>query len=214
MITFVVGLTAGLSVIGADLFLGRFSQTIPLALAQKLRRDFRIFIPLCWLGAHLWFVLVEDRGRLTENLIGGLSVYGCLLVTLAFVGYEVIAMRPHSLAAIDALAATAVASESVARIGCAIALDHPGREIAPGVPHNLGLYELGWSLTLAFMAMFRGRAVPGFFTALALGSYAALRLGLDHFRETPMRSTPLVASSLTVCAVGFVAAALMRQKAR
>jgi phosphatidylglycerol:prolipoprotein diacylglycerol transferase len=85
-----------------------------------------------------------------------------------------------------------------ARLGCFVVHDHPGIESdlflavanynGEGIArHDLGLYEVLWSLVMTPVVLWLGRTPRplGFFTALVPIAYATVRFGLDFLRETP-----------------------------
>jgi phosphatidylglycerol:prolipoprotein diacylglycerol transferase len=99
---------------------------------------------------------------------------------------------------LDALAYGLAPAWIVARFGCVLVHDHPGRlttfplavahpDAPPGIGrHDLGLYEVGVAivLTVVMRAMARRATPRGMAAAAFLGIYAAARLGLDVLRAT------------------------------
>lgn len=110
-----------------------------------------------------------------------------------------------------------------ARLGCFVVHDHPGRVsdfflavdnyAGRGLPrHDLGLYEVLWSLPVAalFYALNRRSQRPGVYLALALLLYGPVRFALDFLRATPIDGgdvryfglTPAQYASLLLTLVG------------
>ncbi|MDH5675501.1 MAG: prolipoprotein diacylglyceryl transferase [Myxococcales bacterium] len=86
-----------------------------------------------------------------------------------------------------------------ARMGCFVVHDHPGIETdfflavdnyyGQGVArHDLGLYEVLWSLFMTPLVLWLDRTPRplGFFTALVPIAYASVRFFLDYLREIPV----------------------------
>lgn len=84
------------------------------------------------------------------------------------------------------------------RMGCFVVHDHPGvvsdfflavdNYHGQGVPrHDLGLYEVIWSIVMMPTVLLLGRKPRpwGFFIAFVVLAYAPLRFFLDFLRETP-----------------------------
>lgn len=123
-----------------------------------------------------------------------------------------------------------------ARMGCFVVHDHPGIESEfvlavanynqQGIArHDLGLYEVLWSVAMTPVVLWLGR-VPrplGFFAALVPIAYASVRFFLDFLRETQEHGgdvryfglTPGHYASILMLVIGLgVAARVARAPAR
>jgi len=94
---------------------------------------------------------------------------------------------------LEALLFGLVPAWAVARLGCTIAFDHPGRttdfilgmaDMEGVVRHNLGFYEMLWTIVLALLLYgFKNyRPFPGFSFTLIFLSYSIVRFYLDSLR--------------------------------
>ena len=104
------------------------------------------------------------------------------------------------------------------RTGCFITHDHPGRVTdfflavdnyrGAGEPrHDLGLYEVFWSIAVVALFLFlaRTRRRPGFYMALFCLLYAPVRFGLDFLRATPEHGGDIRYAGLTPGQYGSIA---------
>ncbi len=111
-----------------------------------------------------------------------------------FLGIKKIGIRQYA----DALVFGLVPAWIVARLGCTLTHDHPGKlsefflavRYPGGSRHDLGFYELLFAsvLTIVLVAAASHRPFPGFHTALVLLLYSPVRFFLDFLRveELPM----------------------------
>jgi phosphatidylglycerol:prolipoprotein diacylglycerol transferase len=152
-------------------------------------------------GGHLVHLLAYHPEELTDGwallrLGDGLSSIGGLAGGVAGALLALRGRRPGLTAYGDALALGLAPGWALARVGCALVHDHPGRLTSvpwavdlPGGPrHDLGAYEAAWLglLTLLLVALrrrpaWRSRLLP----TLAVG-YGAVRFLLDFWRATDL----------------------------
>jgi phosphatidylglycerol:prolipoprotein diacylglycerol transferase len=90
------------------------------------------------------------------------------------------------------------------RLGCTVAFDHPGfetdfllamdypgdgKDVGPGLRHNLGFYEAIWSVVMAafFFTQRHVTHFKGWFVAVFVLTYMPFRFGLDFLRAVDER---------------------------
>jgi phosphatidylglycerol:prolipoprotein diacylglycerol transferase len=108
---------------------------------------------------------------------------------------------------------------AVARAGCFVSHDHPGVASSfvlavaypDGPRHNLGFYEMLWSLVIAAVLHLlpRRRRFVGFYTALVLCLYAPARFLLDFLRTADRRYLGLTAAQYLCWVMVAIAAVLI-----
>lgn len=165
----------------------------------------------------------------------GLSSFGGFFGgTLAAIWFSR-ARRFSLLALADLFCFTLPFAWIFARMGCFVVHDHPGIESdfflavadynREGVArHDLGLYEVIWSLVMTPLVLWLGRAPRplGFFAALVPTAYASVRFCLDFLRETPIHGgdvrylgfTPGQYASLAMLIAGLCVAAYVASRSR
>ncbi len=152
-----------------------------------------------FIGAHLFWTVFYNPGLIVERPIilllvwKGISSYGgffggALGAYLCLRGKKV-----PVLGYIESLLFGLVPAWVVARMGCTVVFDHPGRKTgfilgmadrAGVVRHNLGFYEMIWTLFIClFLYGFRKqRLFEGFHIALVIFLYAPMRIFFDGLR--------------------------------
>lgn len=168
-----------------------------------------------FVAAHLFDVLLYTPERLSSDPLlllriwDGISSFGGFAGGAAGAIYYLarVARVPVSPYA-DVIAYAFTAAWIFGRLGCTVAYDHPGivtafplampytgALVSPGLRHNLGFYELLWTLGLFAFFYIRRRKHhrPGFYVSLALLVYTPFRLLLDFLRDGEVRYAGLTA---------------------
>jgi phosphatidylglycerol:prolipoprotein diacylglycerol transferase len=181
-------------------------------------------------GAHALEVLayyperLVERGPLTLLAVWeGLSSFG------GFIGGALglyLFCRRYSLSFLahgDALMFGLAPGWAIARAGCFVAHDHPGVASSfvlavaypDGPRHNLGLYEMLWSLCIAAVLHLlpRKKRFVGFYITLVLCLYAPARFLLDFLRTGDRRYLGLTAAQY-LCGVMVAIAAYLIVRGR
>jgi phosphatidylglycerol:prolipoprotein diacylglycerol transferase len=149
--------------------------------------------------SHLFWAILYNHNLLRQNPIlllmiwKGISSYGGFFGG-AFGGWLYFRRRKiPSLPYLEAMLFGLVPAWAVARLGCTIAFDHPGRltgfflGMADGtgvIRHNLGFYEMLWTVVLAGVLYLSGNYRPfgGFHICLIFILYAPVRFYFDSLR--------------------------------
>jgi phosphatidylglycerol:prolipoprotein diacylglycerol transferase len=188
-----------------------------------------------FIGAHLVDRFVYFPGRTFADPISilrfwdGLSSFGGFLG--AIVGARLFVRRMNLGATtwrfLDAIAYCFPFGWIFGRMGCTVALDHPGKPTnfflgehnRNGVViHNLGLEEMLFTVVLAVLFYFLGKKkrYPGFFLGLLPLVYAPVRFILDFSRTVDVRYgglTPGQWGSLGLAAIGLFILNVFKRRA-
>jgi phosphatidylglycerol:prolipoprotein diacylglycerol transferase len=189
-----------------------------------------------FLGAHAFDLMFYHPHRVLEDPLvivriwDGISSFGGFFGAVAG---AFLYRRRHQmpiLVAIDPIAFGFPLGFVFGRLGCFVVHDHPGKVTTfplavadypvgdpPYMPrHDLGLYEMLWSVavTLLFFVLVRKTRKHGFYLALLPILYAPVRFFLDYLRETPTSGgdvrylglTPGQYSALVFLVIGVVLA--------
>lgn len=188
-----------------------------------------------FVGAHLVHLLLYEPRLLAENPVSVLWIWNGLSSFGGFFGAAVATTlyfrrRDESFwSYADALTLGFVPAWGIARVGCFLAHDHPGRRSDfflavdfPGGPrHDLGLYEalLSFALAAALHLGAARRPRAGMLAGTACLVYAAARFFLDFLRATDLPRSDARYLGLTpaqygaVVLAGFGAYLLWRSRA-
>lgn len=159
--------------------------------------------------------------RQVVNIFAGMSSLGGFMGGAAGVVYffrrQKIPLAPYSNAIVFGFTLAWV----LGRMACTVAFDHPGaltdfalgmhypdrgNQLAAGIRHNLGFYEMLWAVALALFFWFRRNKgqLAGWHLTVFVVSYVPLRFAFDFLREKDLRYFGLTAaqySSLGVLVV-------------
>ncbi len=174
--------------------------------ARKTNLDLKIFadagisaIAIGFMVSHLFWAIFYNYPLVQENPVilfmiwKGISSYGGFFGG-AFGGWLYLKRKGiPSLPYFEAMLFGVVPAWAIARTGCTIAFDHPGRTtsfflgMADGsgiVRHNLGLYEMLWTVVIASVlyALKEYRPFRAFHICLAFLLYAPVRFFFDSLR--------------------------------
>jgi phosphatidylglycerol:prolipoprotein diacylglycerol transferase len=126
----------------------------------------------------------------------------------------------------DCIAYAFPLSWALGRTGCFVVHDHPGNEtdfflgvdnyqyagLAPATRHDLGLYEVFWSLAVLALFQWLGRKPRpfGLYTGLFALLYAPFRFGLDFLRASDRTYAGLTPGHYASIATLLIGIALLR----
>lgn len=197
--------------------------------AKRTGLDMQIFADcLLWalaggfIGAHLfWGVfynpqLVRDNPLILLKIWEGISSFGGFFGGSLGVYFFFKRKKVDVVRYFEAISFGFVPAWAVARLGCTIVFDHPGRttDFVLGmvdrtgvVRHNLGFYEMLWTVVIAAVlyGLRNYRPFEGFHIALVFFMYAPVRVFLDSLRvddRTWMGYTPGQYFSVFLLALG------------
>jgi len=193
------------------------------------------FLNAAFYDPEVFLSVLRDPRRLGDQYLG-LSSYGgfigAVLGAMIFVWRRKIPFYVPG----DAVAFGFPFGWLFGRLGCFTVHDHPGRvsdfflavadyEVPGALPpypprHDLGLYEVFWSLAVIalFLALSRRHLKRGSYVALLALTYAPVRFGLDFLRAPPELGgdvryaglTPAQWGSLALLGVGLAVAGWIR----
>jgi prolipoprotein diacylglyceryltransferase len=194
-----------------------------LGLDPRVARGVRLWAVVPgFVAAHLFDVLFYTPERLAGDPLlllriwDGISSFGGFAGGAAGAIYYLVhvarvPVRPYA----DALAYAFTAAWILGRLGCTVAYDHPGIRtdfvlampytgalVGPGLRHNLGFYEMLWTVGL-FAWFWRERRRPhrpGFYVSVALLTYTPFRFLLDFLRDGEIRFAGLTAGQYAAVA--------------
>lgn len=176
--------------------------------------------------AHLYSLLLYFPERVVENPWALLNIFGEMSSFGGFIGGALgvigffrlrgIPFWPYS----DPLAFGFTVAWVFGRLGCTLAFDHPGvltdfvlampfagtSELAAGLRHNLGFYELLWAagLSLFFVFHYRRPHFAGWHVVVFLLAYTPLRFGWDFLRAVDKRYFGLTPGQFAAIALAVV----------
>jgi phosphatidylglycerol:prolipoprotein diacylglycerol transferase len=174
-------------------------------------------------GSHLVYIYGYHPERLVGrpaflldffhgmSSLGGFA--GGTIGACAYLRWRRIAIGPYA----DAIAYGFIFAWIFGRLGCTIAFDHPGSLttspfgmmypgndiVGPGIRHNLGFYEVLWSIAVAGW-FFRERnrpKFPGWYAVMFVLAYVPLRVPLDFLRAADARHAGLTAAQWMLLAL-------------
>lgn len=206
---------------------------LAMARAAKAGLDTKIFadmgiwaVVIGFVVSHLFWAFFYNFPRVMENPVilltvwEGISSYGGFFGG-TFGAWLFLKRRGiDSLPFLEAAAFGFVPGWVIARMGCTVAFDHPGRttsfflgmaDRAGVVRHNLGFYEMLWTvvITIALYALKDYRPFRGFHIALVFLLYSPVRIFFDSLRvgdQTYWGYTPGQYFSVIVLFVGLLIA--------
>jgi phosphatidylglycerol:prolipoprotein diacylglycerol transferase len=173
------------------------------------------------LGGHVLQVLFYRPGELLEQpwilfyVWSGLSSFGGFIgAILSFLIWLKRRQIKNAMPYADSIAFGLVPGWVFGRMGCSVAHDHPGRltdfvlavQYPGGSRHDLGLYELAFTLLILFPLFLvlrwregvRGRPFPdGTYVGLMSLIYAPVRFGMDYLRATDKQGSDVRYFGLT-----------------
>ena len=174
--------------------------------ARKTGLDLKVFadagisaIAIGFVVSHFFWAVLYNYPLVQENPVillmiwKGISSYGGFFGG-AFGGWIYLKRKGiPSLPYFEAMVFGVVPAWAIARTGCTIAFDHPGRTtsfflgMADGsgiIRHNLGLYEMLWTVVIAsiLFALREYRPFRAFHICLVLLLYAPVRFFFDSLR--------------------------------
>lgn len=169
-----------------------------------------LLVPFALAGARLFFVLLNwrtfrtDTERIWKVREGGATLYGgLLLMSLASIPVvRLLGLPPGSFW--DTAAVAMLVGLAFGRIGCLLNGCCAGRpdssRFAMRLPDHRGrwqhrlplqLYESGYAAALLLvLAAWTTPPFPGAFAVVTIGTYAAMRFGLERLRESSDRLGP------------------------
>ena len=179
---------------------------LSLRRARKVGLDLEIFanagiwaIAVGFIVSHLFWAFFYNYHLVAEDPLvlvmiwRGISSYGGFFGG-AFGGWFYLRRKGiPSMPYLEAMLFGLVPAWVIARMGCTVAFDHPGRttsfflgmaDRAGIVRHNLGFYEALWTLVIAMVlyALRNHRPFRGFHIALVFLLYAPVRFYFDSLR--------------------------------
>ncbi|TNF45491.1 hypothetical protein EP232_05830 [bacterium] len=152
-----------------------------------------------FLGAHLFWVffynphIIKDNPLVLLKIWEGISSFGGFFGGSLGVYVFFKKKNVDVISYFEAIAFGFVPAWAIARVGCTIVFDHPGKPtsfilgMADGagvVRHNLGFYEMLWTVVIVVVlyGLRTYRPFEGFHIALVFFMYAPVRVFLDNFR--------------------------------
>ncbi|MDQ8153342.1 MAG: prolipoprotein diacylglyceryl transferase [Gemmatimonadota bacterium] len=160
-------------------------------------------------GSHLVYIFgyhpdkIVGRPAFLFDVFRGMSSLGGFTGgTIGVIAYLRIRRLPLANFA-DVIAFGFVFAWIFGRIGCTVAFDHPGSlttfplgmefpgndVVGPGIRHNLGFYEVPWSIAVAawFYRVRHRPKFPGWYPVMFVLAYVPLRFPLDFLRAADAR---------------------------
>ena len=153
--------------------------------------------------AHLYSIIFYSPDKIVRdpfaliNIFDGISSFGGFiggsLGVIVYLRRQKLPFWPYA----DILAFGFTAGWIFGRLGCTSVFDHPGlltdfvlampysgHEVSHGVRHNLGFYEVLWSVALLafFMTQRNKKRFAGFYLTTFVLAYMPIRFGLDFLR--------------------------------
>jgi phosphatidylglycerol:prolipoprotein diacylglycerol transferase len=202
---------------------------LALARARKTGLDLKVFadagisaIAIGFVVSHLFWAILYNYPLVSKNPLilvmiwKGISSYGGFFGG-TFGGWIYLRRKKvPALPYLEAMLFGFVPAWAIARTGCTIAFDHPGRTtsfflgMADGagvVRHNLGLYEMLWTVAIAAVlyALKGYRPFKAFHISLVFLLYAPVRFYFDSLRvgdRTYLGYTPGQYFSVVVLVIG------------
>jgi phosphatidylglycerol:prolipoprotein diacylglycerol transferase len=174
--------------------------------AKRTGLDMQIFADcLFWalaggfLGAHLFWAffynpqMIKDNPLVLLKIWEGISSFGGFFGGSLGVYFFFRRKNVDVIRYFEAIAFGFVPAWAIARLGCTIVFDHPGRPtdfilgMADGtgiVRHNLGFYEMLWTVVIVSVlyGLRNYRPFEGFQIVLVFFMYAPVRIFLDSLR--------------------------------
>lgn len=174
--------------------------------AKRTGLDMQIFSDcLFWalaggfIGAHLFWAAFYNPQLVSKNPLVLLKIWEGISSFGGFFGGSLgvyIFFRKKQVDVIkyfEAIAFGFVPAWAIARLGCTVVFDHPGRmtdfvlgmaDTGGVVRHNLGLYEMLWTIAIAVILYGLSNFHPfeGFHVVLVFFLYAPARIFLDSLR--------------------------------
>ena len=137
--------------------------------------------------------LVKENPLILLMIWRGISSYGGFFGGALGAWIYLRKSNTASFPYLEALLYGVVPAWAIARLGCTIAFDHPGRvtsfvlgmaDMKGVVRHNLGFYEMLWTVVLAILlyGLRNYRPFRGFHFALIFLLYSSVRFYLDSLR--------------------------------
>jgi len=139
------------------------------------------------------YPLVKENPLILLMIWRGISSYGGFFGGALGAWLCLRRMDVDPLPYLESLLFGLVPAWAVARLGCTIAFDHPGRvtgfflgmaDVEGVVRHNLGFYEMLWTIVLVILlyGLRNYRPFPGFSFAMIFLLYSTMRFYLDSLR--------------------------------
>lgn len=170
---------------------------------QNIESGIRWVLIPGFIGAHVfemffyqWDRLIMEGPVALLKLWDGISSFGGIFGAAFGFFWISRSYRSERRAIMDLLVEGFVIGWVFGRIGCSLVVDHPGSETdfalgfmtRDGVRHNLGFYELIYTILVLFpVSRWMSAKVlkqPGMLTVLMCLLYAPVRFVLDFFRST------------------------------
>jgi phosphatidylglycerol:prolipoprotein diacylglycerol transferase len=203
-----------------------FHRAREMGLERKVVADLVLWTTIPGFVVSHWFEAVFytprevlERPAVLLEVWGGMSSFGGFIGAGLGGAFCLWRRRVPPWPYLDALVYAFVAAWILGRTGCAIAFDHPGHltdfllampypggRTTPGIRHNLGLYEVPFSIALfAFFFVTRRRPrPPGWYVVVTILTYMPFRFLLDFLRAADARYAALTAGQWASLAfVGF-----------
>ncbi len=196
------GVLVVLGVYSGYLFIHREARKLGL-LEDHTEGAIRSVLIPGFIGAHILHILFYQPERIhTEGWIillkvwDGISSYGGFFGALVgFLIYGRLKLKQNTVLYADLLMQGLTIGETLGRLACTIAMDHPGNrtdfplafEFPGGPRHNLGFYEFLWLSFVMLPVMFwirRKKLRVGYQTAVLCFLYAPARFFFDAMRAT------------------------------
>jgi phosphatidylglycerol:prolipoprotein diacylglycerol transferase len=222
------GFLVGISIIVGTTLLDRRAEKF--GLSRQVTTTFAMWaIVPGFIGAHVFQVLFYNWPGLVEDpwLIlrfwDGISSFGGFLGGAAGVLYYLKKNRIPFWPYGDTFAYAFTFAWIFGRMGCTVAFDHPGeltdfalampyvgKAVAHGIRHNLGFYELLYTLVMvSVFFLSRNKTRPaGWYLSMQLLMYTPVRFCLDFLRVADVRYLGLTFAQY-VAAILFVASIFM-----